>query len=98
MISFDLLAMVISSIFLKYFCNIDLFQVFCNMIGEYWIVFLIKLPSIAWAFGARDVNMGLDLSAKFLWITDEGRFTMICNSSHISEEEKSFLLVNSTLC
>ena len=98
MLSFDLLAMVISVIFLKYSCKMDLFQFFCNMIDEYWMVFMVKLPIIVMFFAVRDVNFGFDYSGKYSWITNEGRFKIICNSFHISEEEKSLLLVNSTLC
>ena len=98
MLIFDLFAMVISGIFLKYSCKMDLFQLFCNMIDEYWMVFMVKLPIIVMFFAVRDVNFGFDYSGKYSWITDEGRFKIICNSSHISEEEKSLLLGNSTLC
>ena len=98
MLSFDLLAMVISGIFLRYSCKIDLFQIFCNMIDEYWMLFMVKLPIIVMLFAVRDVNFGFDYSGKYSWITDEGRFKVICNSLHISEEEKSLLLANSTLC
>ena len=68
------------------------------MIDKYWLIFLVKLPGITMAFGQRDVNLGWDYSGKFLWTTDEGRLNMICNSVHISEEEKSFLMMNSTQC
>ena len=98
MLSFDVFAMVISGIFLRYSCEIDLFQFFCNMMDEYLMVFMVKLPIIVMFFGVRDVNFGFDYSGEYSWITDEGRFKMICNSCHISEEEKSLLLVNSTLC
>ena len=98
MLSFDLLAMVISGIFLWYSCNIDLFQFFCHMMDEYLMVFMVKLPTIVMFFGVRDVNFGIDYTGEYSWITDEGRFQLICNSFHISEEEKSLLLANSTLC
>ena len=98
MLSFDLLAMVISGIFLWYSCNIDLFQFFCHMMDEYLMVFMVKLPTIVMFFGVRDVNFGIDYTGEYSWITDEGRFQLICNSFHISEEEKSLLLANSTSC
>ena len=98
MFFFDFLAMVISGAFLWVFCNISLFQAFCNMMGKYWMIFLFKVPTIAMNFGTRDLNFGLDYSGKFLWITQEGRFDIICNAVHISAEEKSMLIANSTLC
>ena len=49
-------------------------------------------------FGMKDINYAIDHSREFLWINDEGRMNLICNSTEISDEEKSFLLVNSTIC
>ena len=98
MFCFDILAMVMSGAFLWVFCNIDLFQAFCNLMDKYWMIFLVKVPTIAMNFGTRDLNFGLDYSGKFLWITQEGRFDIICNAVHISAEEKSILIGNSTLC
>lgn len=98
MFSFDLLAMVISGMFLNHFCKINLFQGFCNMMGKYWIIFLIKVPVLMDYFGMKDINYAIDHSREFLWITDEGRMNLICNSTEITDEEKSFLLINSTIC
>ena len=53
MFIFDLIGVVITGTFLRYYCNIDLFQDFSNMIGKYWVIFLIKLPSIVKNLGSR---------------------------------------------
>ena len=39
MLAFDVFVMIVSTIFLKYRCNIDLFQEFCNVMKKYWIIF-----------------------------------------------------------
>ena len=41
-----------------------------------------------------DVNLGIDESHAFLWITDEGRNQMICNTLEHLEREK--LCANNT--
>ena len=59
---------------------------------------MIKLPSIATAFGTQDINFGYDATMEFTWTTNEGRLNLICNSVDLSTEEKTILLGNSTLC
>ena len=98
MLGFDLFTMTISTVSLNYFCNINLFQAFCNMMRKYWMIFLVQIPSIATNFAMKDVNLGLDFSMEHLWITDEGRWNLICNAVEITVEEKLLLLPNSTLC
>ena len=98
MIGFDLVAMSISAVCLNYFCKINQFQRFCIMMKSYWMIFLVQIPSIATNFAAKDVNNGLDFTMEHLWITDEGRWNLICNAVEISIEEKSLLLLNSTYC
>ena len=72
MFAFDVLAMVISAASLNYFCNINLYQEFCNMMKKYWLFFLIIVPGTAGQFGTRDVNFAADFSMNFIWTTDEG--------------------------
>ena len=98
MLCFDLGAMIISGVSLNYLCKINLFQDFCNMMRKYWLIFCIKLPSITLSIAADDINNGFDPTGEFTWITEEGRLSLICNADELSNEEKSFLLGNSTLC
>ena len=98
MLGFDLFAMIISYVTLQWFCKINLFQQFCNMMKDHWMLFFIQLPGIVISFAANDVNFGVDNTNEFLWITEEGRLNLICNASELSKEEKTILLLNSTLC
>ena len=81
MFAFDVLGVIFSAASLRYFCNINLFEEFCKMMKEYWFVFMILLPAIALSFGTRDVNLGIDLTMKFLWTTEEGRAILFGNST-----------------
>ena len=98
MFSFDFAAMIISWVALKYFCQIDLLEAFCNMIRKHWIIFAVHLPKLGTAFAGRDINFGIDLATKkFLWITDDGRMDLIRNATELTETEKFSLLQNVTL-
>ena len=88
MFSIDIVAMILSGVSLKYFCRINLYQVFCEIMKKYWVIFVIKMPTVAQNFGYKDVNFGLDYTMKFLWTTEEGRFDLICNASELSNGEK----------
>ena len=97
MVVFDIFTMIISWLSLAYFCKINLFQAFCNMMNKYWKIFLVTTPSITLFFGLKDVNFGMDFSGSFIWITDEGRRYLIRKAVNLSEEEKLLLLSNTTL-
>ena len=97
MLAFDVIVMIISVMALKYLCRINLFQEFCNVMKRYWMIFLIKVPSITLYFVSKDVNLGFDRSRNFLWITKEGRNQLICNSIEVIDEKKIGFMPNCTL-
>ena len=43
-------------------------------------------------FIGSDINLGMDSSGAFRWITDNGRFGLIHESDYLTDEEKSILL------
>ena len=88
MVVFDFFTMIISWISLAYFCKINLFKAFCNMMNKYWKIFLVTTPSLTLFFGLKDVNFGMDFSGSFIWVTDEVRRYLIRNAVSLSEEEK----------
>ena len=47
-------------------------------------------------FFSYDINGGRDCTLQFNWITAEGRYKMLFNSTDLSEEEKFKLLFNIT--
>ena len=82
MLGFDVFSMIISWLSLKYFCQINLFQEFCNMMKKHWLIFVVILPGIVIQVGSKDVNYGVDNTGQFLWITEEGRLNMTQNVIH----------------
>lgn len=97
MFVFDIIAMILSGVSLKYLCRINLLQEFCNVMKDNWKIFAVKLPSITILYLSRDVNFGVDDSMEFSWITNEGRHHLICNAVELKDFEKAFLVQNCTL-
>ena len=93
--AFDLLNAVINLTCLWKLTRLNVFHAFCRVIGQYWgfIAAIQSLYIINW-FTYKDVNIGADETGKNLWITDEGRFSLINNSKDLSFEEKAVLLQN----
>ena len=93
--AFDLLNAVINLTCLWKLTRLNVLQAFCRVIGQYWgfIAAIQSLYIINW-FTYKDVNIGADETGKNLWITDEGRFSLINDSKDLSFEEKAVLLQN----
>ena len=98
MFGFDFIAVIMSGLFLRIFCRINILQEFSNLMKKHWMIFVVTVPSVAMHFGAKDINFGLDYTGEFLWITEEGRSHLICIDKEISNNEKMLLLSNSTIC
>ena len=43
-------------------------------------------------FAPTDINIGMDKTGNFNWITPEGRFGFIFNSTELTDVEKSVLM------
>ena len=92
----DCIGVILNTIILSKFGNVDLIQEFCNIIKACWKILAILLAnSITIYFGLNDINAALDMTMEFEWITDEGRSMFIANASDLSDCEKSVLLGNS---
>ena len=73
-------------------------QEFHDGIKKYWFFFVMKLGlTMSGYFSITDVNLGMDVSGRFVWITSAGRDFLIYNSSEQTDEEKSMLLTNTSL-
>ena len=44
-------------------------------------------------FATKDINFGMDSTAKWDWITEDGRIQLISNSTDLSHEEKTAFLL-----
>ena len=92
MIGVDLVSIVVCCILLWMFAKINLFYQFCYLMRQYWFILMVKvLSEIIIHFACNDINMGSNWG-EMEWITDEGRFTMIRNSTYLTNSEKNELL------
>ena len=91
----DTVSVVINSICLWKVMNISMIQEFYEVLIKYWFFMAIKLTfSVTNYFASNDINFGGDASGKFDWITSEGWANLICNSTDLTDNEKSLLLKN----
>ena len=95
---FDTISAVVTSIILWKVAYINMLQQFHDGICKYWLFFVIKLGiNMSGYFATTDVNMGMDSTGQFTWITHEGRQYLINNSNGISDDEKLMSWTNTTL-
>ena len=58
----------------------------------YWHFIVAKFALIMIVmFSTKDINLGMDNTGEWNWITDDGRISLIINSTDLSNEEKSLL-------
>ena len=94
----DTISAVINSICIWKATKIDMLQEFCCVLRKYWYFMAIKLSyTMAGYFMTNDINLGLDTSGKFEWITPEGRLSLIGNASDLTFDGKFNILINNTL-
>ena len=89
----DVLSMLVNSFLLLTFTKVNLFRECCRIMKIYWnfIVanFAIKMMVM---FVTKDINLGMDNTGELNWTTDDGRISLIINSTDLSIKEKSLLL------
>ena len=95
MFAVDIVGMLVTAIVLWFYGKRNLLYEVCKVMKKYWIILAIKLAGGFYStFAQNDVNVGMDTTFKFEWITEEGRIRFIQNATDISVLEKLFLLGN----
>ena len=91
----DVCCILVTAITLWFSGKRNILKEFCKIMKKYWIILAIKLAGGFYStFAQNDVNVGMDTTFKFEWITEEGRIRFIQNATDISVVEKIFLLGN----
>ena len=89
----DVFSTLINSFVLLISTNVTLLREFSPILKRYWHFFAIKYASnIFIMFATKDINLGMDTTGEFNWITNDGRIRLINGSTDLSCEEKSLLL------
>ena len=93
MLTMTLVALLVNAIWLWIVAKIDIFQEFSRIFKNYWFFMAIGFANRFFVhFFANDINFGMDRTLRFEWITEEGKFQFIQNSTELTNEEKAFLL------
>ena len=92
----DVGCIIATGFVLQVFGKINMMQRFLEIMNKYWWLLVIKLAgsgtSFLSMFAQNDINNGCDFTFKFVWITDEGRLSLIQNATDLTNDEKMFLL------
>ena len=93
MFGIDVLSVFLNTYCLSKFANTNFSQHILKFIRKYWILLTLRLAlDISWYFGFNDINVGMDMTTKFSWISDEGRMHFINCSIELTAEQKELLL------
>ena len=89
----DALSVWVNSFILSTVTKISLFRECCRIMKRYWHFIAIKFAlKLTLMFATKDINMGMDVTGEWNWITNDGRISMINGSINLSNEEKYMLL------
>ena len=89
----DVLSMLANSVILSYLTNVILFREFCRIMKKYWHFIAMRFAfKLIQMFSTKDINLGMDATGEFNWITNSGRISLINSSTDLSYDEKSLLL------
>ena len=97
MFSVEFCCVIVIGILLWMFSKINFFQAYCNVMKKYWFILAIKIPQkLAIFFLNNDINLGMDFTLEFDWITEDGRLRLIQNETIALDYEMSGRSLNTT--
>ena len=76
----DTLSVIVNSFLLWKTLNVNMMSEFCKFLNKYW--FLIAVPlelSMSLYLACKDVNLGIDETYSYPWISDDGRKHLLYN-------------------
>ena len=93
---FDALCVLVNSFILSSLTDVSLLRECCRILKRYWHFISVKFTlKLILMFATKDINLGMDSTGKWNWITNEGRVRLINGSTVVSNEEKALLLNSS---
>ena len=93
MFGVDSLSVLLNTFCLSKFAHINLIQHILKVLKKYWMLLAIRIGyDLTMYFGFNDINLGIDMTTKFSWISDDGRMNFINCSTELTDEEKELLL------
>ena len=91
------IAMVLTSGICLQKGNVKFSEEVLQHLKRYWFILFLQLAHQSYTnFGLNDINMALDFTGSFEWITEEGRLKLICRADDLSQSSKDAFLGNAT--
>ena len=91
----DTISVLINALIVWRFCKVNILQEFSKTIEKYWLIIILKLAlEICMFFLSNDINVGTDFTTHFNWITREGRYKLLINTTDLSDVEHIALSFN----
>ena len=89
----DIVSMIVNSKILSKFTDVSLYEELCRTMKRYWIFVAVRCAATSCIyFGSNDINLGIDPTGEWGWISQEGWLQLIHNTTDLLDEEKAILL------
>ena len=79
----DLVCLSINSGLIWVCCRVNVFNEICKILQKYWWIIALNLANKTASFSGNDVNLALDFTYDFNWITNNETFSTTSNSTNI---------------
>ena len=89
----DSFSLIVNAFILRNLTDVNLNDEVGATIKKYWLFMATHFGiSMCINYAVNDINLGMDTTGQWLWITKEGRLRFINDSTELSIEEKAMLL------
>ena len=94
----DMMSLLFNAFYLWKSLRINALTGFCRVLEKYWYIMAIFLAYyMITYFVGNDINLGLDETMSFQWISNEGWIKLVNTSSFLSSDEKIELISKAML-
>ena len=91
----DTFSILINAYCLWKAAKVNILSEFCRVLSKYWYFVAFHIADLMTSYIAgADVNLGMDRSRSFQWISDDGWINLVNTSTLLTHEEKFELMAN----
>ena len=89
----DTFSILINAICLWKAVKVNMLSEFCRVLSKYWYYIALHIADFMTSYIAgSDINLGMDRSRSFKWISDDGWINLVNTSTILTHEEKVELM------
>ena len=75
--------------------KVNMLSEFCRVLRKYWFFMAFHIADLMTSYIAgADINLGMDRSRSFQWISDDGWINLVNTSTILAHEEKVVIMAN----